>query len=81
MSRSKSSTPPDFEAALRELEEIVSQIEAGQLGLEEGLSKHQRGNYLIEHCRKVLRQAEQQIDTLMRPDHPGEDRSDEPDNP
>ncbi|CAN5441267.1 hypothetical protein BH09PLA1_BH09PLA1_10680 [soil metagenome] len=58
-------TPPKtFEDALRELEEILSQIENGNVGLEESLVKYERGNFLIQHCRGVLSGAEKQIDAL-----------------
>jgi len=61
----KPQTPPrSFEEALRELEQILAQIEAGELGLEESLVKYERGNYLIQHCRGVLGQAEKQIELL-----------------
>lgn len=62
---------PDLETAMRELEQIVAQIETGQLGIEEGLAKFQRGNYLVQHCRKVLQKAEEQVDSLVS-EQPGE---------
>jgi exodeoxyribonuclease VII small subunit len=58
-------TPPkSFEEALRELEQILSEIEGGEMGLEESLLKYERGNFLIQHCRGVLNNAEKQIDLL-----------------
>jgi len=61
----KPQTPPkSFEEALRELEQILAQIEGGELGLEESLVKYERGNFLIQHCRGVLGQAEKQIELL-----------------
>jgi exodeoxyribonuclease VII small subunit len=60
-------TPPrSFEEALAELERILGEIENGEVGLEESLVKYERGNYLIQHCRGVLNQAEQQIELLSR---------------
>ena len=61
----KTQTPPKtFEEALAELEQILAEIEAGELGLEESLVKYERGNFLIHHCRGVLNTAEKQIELL-----------------
>jgi len=63
----KNQTPPkSFEDALRELEQILSEIENGEVGLEESLVKYERGNFLIQHCRAVLGQAEKQIELLSK---------------
>ncbi|HEX8915458.1 MAG TPA: exodeoxyribonuclease VII small subunit [Humisphaera sp.] len=58
------SPPKSFEEALRELEGILQQIEGGELGLEDSLSKYERGNFLIQHCRGVLNAAEKQIELV-----------------
>jgi len=58
--------PKSFEDALRELEQILSEIENGEVGLEESLVKYERGNFLIQHCRAVLGQAEKQIELLSK---------------
>ncbi len=64
MSKKPQTPPRSFEEALRELEQILAQIEGGELGLEESLVKYERGNFLIQHCRGVLGQAEKQIELL-----------------
>ena len=56
--------PKSFEDALAELEQILADIEHGELGLEESLLKYERGNFLIHHCRGVLNTAEKQIELL-----------------
>ena len=66
MAKKTQSPPKSFEDALRELEEILGDIEAGELGLEQSLQKYERGNFLIQHCRGVLNSAEKQIDLLSR---------------
>ena len=58
--------PKSFEDALAELEQILSEIEGGQIGLEESLVKYERGNFLIQHCRNVLGAAEKQIELLSK---------------
>jgi exodeoxyribonuclease VII small subunit len=58
--------PRSFEEALAELEQIVAEIEGGQVGLEESLVKYERGTFLIQHCRGVLNVAEKQIELLSK---------------
>jgi exodeoxyribonuclease VII small subunit len=61
----KAQTPPkSFEDALSELERILADIEAGEIGLEESLAKYERGNFLIQHCRGILGAAEKQIEVI-----------------
>jgi exodeoxyribonuclease VII small subunit len=66
MARKTQIPPKSFEDALAELEQILADIEGGQLGLEESLVKYERGNFLIHHCRGVLGQAEKQIELLSK---------------
>ena len=66
MARKTQTPPKSFEDALQELEQILADIEAGELGLEESLVKYERGNFLIHHCRGVLGQAEKQIELLSK---------------
>ena len=53
-----------FEQALAKLEEIVSAIESGEIGLEESIDKYAEGAKLIRHCRTVLDAAEKKIQLL-----------------
>ncbi len=63
----KKQTPPrNFEEALAELEKILSDIEAGEVPLEESLVKYERGEFLIQHCRNVLGEAEKRIEQLSK---------------
>lgn len=67
MANKKNQSPPkNFEDALRELDQILAEIESGEVGLEDNLVKYERGTFLIQHCRGVLRQAEQQIEVLSK---------------
>jgi len=56
---------PDFEAALAELERIVSQMENGQQSLEETMSTFQRGMELSRLCEAGLKDAEQRVERLV----------------
>src|SRR5690242_13865020 len=66
MGRKNQTPPKSFEEALTELDQIISEIESGQVGLEESLAKYERGNFLIQHCRGVLNGAERQIEILSK---------------
>ena len=61
----KSSTPPDFEAALAELEKIVEKMESGEQTLEEAMKSFQRGIELTRACQQGLRAAEQRVEKLI----------------
>jgi exodeoxyribonuclease VII small subunit len=53
-----------YEAALAELEQLVAQLDAGQLPLDQLLSRYQRGAQLLSFCRDRLQAVEQQIKVL-----------------
>jgi exodeoxyribonuclease VII small subunit len=56
--------PPDFEAALGELESLVEALEAGELSLAESLDRFKRGVELSRHCHQMLDQARQSVEIL-----------------
>ena len=56
----------DFEAALRELEQIVEQLEAGDLPLEQSLELFEQGVRLSRDCQKRLDEAERRVEILLK---------------
>ena len=50
-----------FEDYLKELNEIVSQLESGKLSLDESIQKYKRGLELSELCKKKLDEANNSI--------------------
>lgn len=56
--------PISYEAALLELEQLASQLESGQLPLDQLMSGYQRGAELIKFCRSKLEAIEQQISEI-----------------
>lgn len=56
--------PPTYEAAMEELEKLVSQLDAGQLPLDQMLIHYQRGAELLAYCRSKLEAVEQQIQVM-----------------
>lgn len=58
-------TPPaTFEAAFEELEEIVTQLESGELTLEESVAMFERGRKLSDFCQALLDSSELRINQL-----------------
>ena len=53
-----------YEAALAELEQIVQNMEGGDLPLEESIAAYRRGSELLKHCQQQLTDAEQKIQVL-----------------
>ncbi|PUE11271.1 exodeoxyribonuclease VII small subunit [Limnohabitans sp. T6-5] len=56
--------PATYEAALSELEQLVGQLESGQMPLDLLLSGYQRGAALLAFCRDKLKAVEDQIKVL-----------------
>ncbi len=54
----------DFERSLKELEELVSKMEQGELSLEDSLKSFERGIELTRACQKALKDAEQKVEIL-----------------
>ncbi len=46
-----------FEDYLKELNEIIKELESGSLSLEESIVKYKRGLELSEYCKKKLEEA------------------------
>jgi exodeoxyribonuclease VII small subunit len=55
-----------FEASLEALEQIVQQLEGGDLSLEKSLELFEQGIRLSRECQERLSQAERRIEVLMR---------------
>lgn len=58
--------PKSFEASLEALEEIVQQLEGGDLPLEKSLELFEQGIKLSRQCQERLSQAERRIEVLLR---------------
>ena len=54
----------DFESAMAEFEQIVADMEAGKLSLEDSLAAYKRGAELLAFCRGRLEDAQQQVRVL-----------------
>lgn len=63
MSRKKNAL--QFEESLTELENLVEQLEKGDITLEESLKTFERGVQLARACQKALKEAEQKVQVLL----------------
>jgi exodeoxyribonuclease VII small subunit len=54
-----------FEAALGELEGIVSRLEQGEVDLEDSIALYERGQSLKAHCETKLKSAEGRLEKLV----------------
>lgn len=57
---------PDFEGALTELEQLIEQLESGDLSLDDSLKAFEAGVKLTRECQKQLSKAEQKVQKLVQ---------------
>ncbi len=60
-----------FEAGLTRLEQIVHELEEGQLGLSESLGRYEEGVKYLRRCYQLLEGAERKVELLSRVDENG----------
>ena len=53
-----------FEEALAALEQVVSQLEGGQVPLEQSIALYERGDALKKHCEAKLGEAELKVEKI-----------------
>jgi exodeoxyribonuclease VII small subunit len=58
--------PQSFEAALKQLEELVQRLEKGELALEESLKLYEEGIRLSRYCHGKLEEAEGKLEQLVK---------------
>jgi exodeoxyribonuclease VII small subunit len=57
---------PKFEECLQRLEEVVNQLERGDVPLEQALKLFEEGVQLSNGCRKELEEAEGKVEILLK---------------
>lgn len=55
----------DFEKALDQLEQLVEQMEEGELSLEDSLKAFEQGVKLTRDCQGALSEAQQKVELLL----------------
>lgn len=64
----------DFEKSLDELENIVEQLQNGDISLDESIKLFERGMELTNLCRKTLETARQKITSLTEEEQKNGDK-------
>ncbi len=57
-----------FEQSLKQLEEIVAELESGEMPLESAIKKFEEGMELSRFCAQKLEETERRITILMKDD-------------
>ncbi|HEY8675620.1 MAG TPA: exodeoxyribonuclease VII small subunit [Candidatus Dormibacteraeota bacterium] len=58
-------TTMSYEAALAELDQIITRLERGDVELDAAISAYERGSALTRHCAQLLDRTEQKITQLV----------------
>lgn len=56
--------PASFEEAMAELDQLVAQMEAGELPLEASVAAYKRGSELVKYCAMQLDKIDNQVKVL-----------------
>ena len=54
-----------YEAALAELDTLITKLEGGSIALEEAIGSYERGVVLAQHCAELLERTEQRVNQLV----------------
>ena len=57
-----------FEEKMNELEKIVTELEKGELNLDESVYKFEEGIKISKQCNEILEKAEKKISILLNKD-------------
>lgn len=57
-----------FEEKMEDLEKIVTELEKGDLNLDDSVSKFEEGIRISKECNKILEEAEKKITILLNQD-------------
>jgi exodeoxyribonuclease VII small subunit len=55
-----------FETALEELEQVVEQLDSGELSLEDALAAFEKGVGLVKYCNEKLNEVEKKVELLVK---------------
>jgi exodeoxyribonuclease VII small subunit len=55
-----------FEEAMSALEDVVRQLESGEVDLEKSIALYERGAELKAHCEAKLKKAEEKVELITR---------------
>ena len=55
-----------FEEAFQKVEKLLAEMKTSQLSLDQSLSHYQNADKLIRHCQKLLEEAEEKVESLVK---------------
>ncbi|MGC6404222.1 MAG: exodeoxyribonuclease VII small subunit [Candidatus Comchoanobacterales bacterium] len=58
--------PRSFEQSMQALEDLIKQLENGDLALEDAIKTYEKGIKLSQQCQQTLDQAEQRVKDLTQ---------------
>lgn len=64
-----------FEKALKKLEQIVIDLEKGQLSLDESLKKYEEGKKLSSVCSERLKEARHKVEIIVKSEDGSKERA------
>lgn len=59
----------NFEETMQELENIVQELEKGNLNLDDSIKKFEEGMNISKKCNEILEEAEKKITILIKKDN------------
>ena len=62
----KEQSEKNFETALEDLEQVVEQLESGDLALEDSLAAFEKGVGLAKYCNQKLNDVEKKVELLIK---------------
>ncbi len=62
----KDSPNKKFETALEDLEQVVEQLDSGELSLEDSLAAFEKGVGLVKFCNDKLNEVEKKVELLVK---------------
>jgi exodeoxyribonuclease VII small subunit len=62
----KEQSEKNFETALEDLEQVVEQLESGDLALEDSLAAFEKGVGLAKFCNQKLNDVEKKVELLIK---------------
>lgn len=57
-----------YEEAIRQLDDIVRQIETGEMGIDQLTTQLKRAQELIAFCRDILYKTDEEVQKLLQPE-------------
>lgn len=62
----KEQSDKKFDTALEDLEQVVEQLESGDLALEDSLAAFEKGVGLVKFCNQKLNEVEKKVELLIK---------------